>query len=165
MAGDATDLCCKICRVDAVNKQRRTVDVSPIDETAPFLDVNLQADQESTNGLLLLPRVGSYVIVALTNFGHSAAVVLTDDIEEVVLDTDLVTLNGGKLGGLVKIEELVNRLNDIEQHVNNLKSVFTGWTPAPNDGGAALKSAISSWATQTIDTTQRSALEDEKILH
>lgn len=35
--------------------------------------------------------------------------------------------------------------SEVDDQLNNLKTVFNGWTPSPNDGGAALKAALSSW--------------------
>ena len=47
-------------------------------------------------------------------------------------------MNGGSLGGLVKVEDITTRLNLIEKDINKLKQAFTSWSPVPQDGGAAL---------------------------
>ena len=60
--------------VSAVDTGARTVDVEPINEDAPVLGVNLQANQEAKLGVVLFPRVGSYVAVAMLS-GYSAGVV------------------------------------------------------------------------------------------
>jgi hypothetical protein len=41
----------------------------------------------------------------------------------------------------------------VDQAINDLKSVFSGWVPVPNDGGAALKTAITTWAGTPADTS------------
>ena len=51
-----------VCTVDAVDKDARTVDCTPLDEGAPLLGVNLQANQGSKFGIVAFPRVGSYVV-------------------------------------------------------------------------------------------------------
>lgn len=180
-----------ICTVDAVDKEARTVDCTPLDESAPMLGVNLQANQESKVGIVVYPRVGSYVVVGFIANGSAGVVLATDDIEsiEIVvsdktsrvlideervridvdeetsaeLTKDGVVLNGGSLGGLVKVEELTDRLNTIEKDINSLKQAFSGWTPTPQDGGAGLKAAARNWAKQTLRLTKRGDYENEKV--
>ncbi|MBR1386947.1 MAG: hypothetical protein IJ553_00875 [Alloprevotella sp.] len=62
MSGDPAALCSQICLVERVDKENRTADLQPIDGNAPLLDSNLQADQGGTKGVVLMPRVGSYVV-------------------------------------------------------------------------------------------------------
>lgn len=180
-----------MCTVDKVYKDTRTVDCTPLDEGAPLLGVNLQANQGSSFGVVSFPRVGSFVVVGFVAEGSAGVVLLTDDVESVevvvsdkttraVLDedgaciyvgeetsaeltADGVVLNGGKLGGSVKVEELTTRLNTIEKDINALKNVFSAWVVAPQDGGAALKGAASTWAGQSLTLTKRGDYENEKV--
>ena len=69
--------------VSAVDTKTRTVDVEPINEDAPVLGVNLQANQEATLGVVLFPRVGSYVAVAMLSGYAAGVVVLTEDVESI----------------------------------------------------------------------------------
>lgn len=163
-----------ICTVDAVDKDARTVDCTPIDEGAPLLGVNLQANQESRFGVVIFPRVGSYVVVGFVADGSAGVVLMTDDVESIEMvvkddntslkiTEDGIVMNGGKLGGLVKVEDLTNRINTIESDINSLKQVFFGWAPVSQDGGASLKTAVTSWATQNLTLTKRSDYENEKV--
>lgn len=180
-----------VCTVDAVDKTARTVDCTPLDESAPLLGVNLQANQESTFGVVAFPKVGSYVVVGFVADGAAGVVLLTDEVEsvEVVISEDTarisadkdgvrvlmgddtsaeltadgVVLNGGNLGGLVKIEKLTTRLNTIENDINALKNVFSTWVPTPQDGGAALKAAAVTWAAQSLTLTKRADYENDKV--
>lgn len=43
--------------------------------------------------------------------------------------------------------------------INALISVFNAWTPAPNDGGAALKAALASWVASTVAVNPVAATE------
>jgi len=74
-----------------------------------------------------------------------------------------ITFNGGSLGGLVKVESLVERLNALEGDLTSLKTAFNSWIVVPTDGGAALKAAAAAWAGSTITTTQVTDLENDKI--
>ena len=182
-----------VCTVDAVDKDARTVDCTPLDEGAPLLGVNLQANQGSKFGIVAFPRVGSYVVVGFVADGSAGVVLLTDDVEsvEVVIsestarieadeegvhvrmgdDTSAeltgegVILNGGSFGGMVKAEQLAQRINAIEKDINTLKNVFSAWVTTPNDGGAALKLAATAWAGSLLTLTQRSDYENGKVKH
>lgn len=178
--------------VSAVDTEARTVDVEPINEDAPVLGVNLQANQAAKLGVVLFPRVGSYVAVAMLSGYSAGVVVLTEDVESIEVNIndgtkltiteggislnvkDSITLdiddsaaafNGGKLGGLINVADLTSHLNTIEKDINNLKTVFSSWVPAPQDGGAALKSAVSSWAGQQLTLSKRGDYEDDKVKH
>lgn len=168
--------CGVICTVDAVDIKTRTIDCTPLDESAPLLGVNLNAGQESTVGITLFPRVGSYVLVGLLSDGNAGAVLLTDDVERIevaigqggtqlLIDEQGVVLNGGKLGGVVKVEALIERLNAVERDLNQLRQQIAAWTPIPQDGGASLKATISAWAAKPLELSQRDTLENPKLKH
>lgn len=182
-----------VCTVDAVNKTARTVDCTPLDESAPLVGVNLQANQGSTFGVVSFPRVGSFVVVGFVADGSAGVVLATDDVEsvEVVISDDTaritadeegvrvrmgddtsveltgegVVLNGGGFGGMVKVEPLTDRINGIENDINELKNIFSSWVTVPQDGGAALKAASAAWAGNLLTPTQRGDYENEKVKH
>ncbi len=111
------------------------------------------------SGLLITPKTGSYVTVAdLSGDLTRLAVVGFSEVESVVI-------NGGRLGGLVKIEELVNRLNYIENKIGALMDIFNDWNPVAQDGGAALSAALIPWYTGQIELSKRSNLEDTAVKH
>lgn len=182
-----------VCRVDAVDKTARTVDCTPLDESAPLLGVNLQANQGSRFGMVAFPRVGSFVAVGFVADGSAGVVLLTDDVEsvEVVISESTarivadeegvrvrmgdavsaeltdegVIFNGGNFGGMVKVEPLTERINAIENDINELKNIFSAWVAVPQDGGAALSALTTSWAGSLLTPTQRSDYENEKVKH
>lgn len=182
-----------VCTVDAVDKTARTVDCTPLDESAPLVGVNLQANQGSTFGMVSFPRVGSFVVVGFVADGSAGVVLATDDVDsvEVVISDDTaritaneegvrvwmgddtsveltgegVVLNGGNFGGMIKVEPLTGRINDIENDINELKNIFSSWVTVPQDGGAALKAASAAWAGSLLTPTQRGDYENEKVKH
>ena len=123
-------------------------------------DVRLRASMTADETQLIIrPAVGAAVIVgSLTGDLDQLVVLSVDRAEEVII-------NGGKLGGLIKVEELTSRFNALERDVNQLKQVFYAWTPIPSDGGASLKGAVSSWAGRQLTLTKRGDYEDEKVKH
>ncbi len=173
IAGGQSDIL-KICMVDAVDREARTADCTPIDDSAPILDCNLQSVQGSHEGVCIIPRVGSYVLVGLLVDGNAGTILLTDYVDAVYIGiadrslemtVDGININGGELGGMVKVEPLVARLNALEDELRNLKQAFTSWVPVPQDGGASLKADITPWAGTPVSQTSRRDLENALVKH
>lgn len=109
-------------------------------------DVRLRASekQEETQ-ILITPAVGSAVILASLSGDMTNLVVVAVDVAE------SITINGGKLGGLINIEALTAKLNELVQ-------VFNSHThTAPN--------GPTTPPTTTANQLQRKDYEDEKIKH
>ena len=123
-------------------------------------DVRLRASTEVDGAQIIVrPAVGSVVIVgSLTGDLDHLVVLSMDQAEEVVI-------NGGKLGGMVNVKELTDKLNTIEGEINDLKDVLSRWFPVKGDGGAALKVAASYWAGKRLIPSKRSDYEDTKVKH
>ena len=163
-----------VCTVTAVDKTARTIDATPINEGAPLLGVNLQANQAADFGLCIFPEVGSFVVVGFVADGAAGVVLLTEKIEAVeivigetsaAINADGIAFNGGSLGGLAIVGNLASRLNIIERDINTLKTLFSAWTPVRQDGGAALASATASWASSQLSLTMQADIENTKIKH
>lgn len=183
-----------VCTVDAVDKSTRTIDCSPINEGAPLLGVNLQANQGAGFGLCLFPEPGSHVVVGFVADGAAGAVLLTEKIEsaEIVigdssavmdadglhlrvggisasLDKNAVTFNGGQLGGIVKIQDLTDRLNELAQTVNALVNSYNAHTHVTTAtvGAGTAPGTISPTTEQARPAAlfNRGDYENEKVKH
>lgn len=109
-------------------------------------DVRLRASekQEETQ-ILITPAIGSAVILASLSGDMTNLVVVAVDVAE------SITINGGKLGGLINIEALTAKLNELVQ-------VFNSHThTAPN--------GPTTSPTTSANQLQRKDYEDEKIKH
>lgn len=130
-------------------------------EDLELRDVRLRAVvNEEESGIVVTPKVGSMVMITDLSHGKMRdwAVVMYSEI-------DSISINGGKNGGLININDLVAHINTLEDDINNLKTAISGWVTVPQDGGAALKTALSSWVSCTITKTKASDIEDDKITH
>ena len=77
-------------------------------------DVRLRASEASEAGqLLITPAIGSAVIVGSLSGDLTQLVVLAIDRAE------SITINGGKLGGLINIEPLTQKINELIQTFNS----------------------------------------------
>lgn len=61
------------------------------------------------------------------------------------------------------LEPLVDKLNAIERDINNLRRQMGTWVATPQDGGAALKVAVSAWLTSSIVETKKPDLSNPNI--
>lgn len=103
---------------------------------------------ESKNGVLTL-RIASNI-----------------NIESLDGDITLVSNNIIMQKGDVGIPEstpITEKLNVLEKDINNLKQIFSRWSPVPQDGGSALKSQVSSWASSTLTETKIEDIESKTI--
>lgn len=133
-----------------------TCRVEPVDDDeADYLKIKLQAAPGS--GVLMIPVIDSIVGVSLIND--------TQGYISVYSEIDSIQLLDGTFDGLIKINELVSRMNAMENDLNDLKSAFSNWVVSSGDGGGALKTATSSWSGSQIDITEKADIENEKITH
>ena len=123
-------------------------------------DVRLRASTEVDGAQIIVrPAVGSVVIVgSLTGDLDHLVVLSMDRAEEVII-------NGGKLGGLIKVQEITQKLNALESEVNNLKQLLESWVPVKGDGGAVLRGLLGSWAGKRLTLSRREDYEDTKVKH
>jgi hypothetical protein len=150
--------------VAEVDESKRTTTVFPIDGSAQIYDVKLQANESGTTGLVQIPTEGSEVVVKFLS-KETAFVSLCTEVDKVLIDTEEITINGGSNGGLININDLITKINTVENDLNSLKLALTSWVPVPNDGGAALKAATATYSGQTLTPTVVTDLEDTKITH
>lgn len=128
--------------------------------------IRLQQMQNET-GFIITPSVDSIVIITYTD-PTTAFISMYSEIDSFMFDA-------GENGGLIRIEDLtsgINRivsiLNDAITDVNDLKTAVSGWTPVPNDGGAALKTSLTNWSSsvlQEADELNKDDYENTKITH
>lgn len=152
------------CIVNEVDDEALTCTVTPVTDGPEIFDVRLKASIAEigeliiSDGLVQIPTVGSTVLVALIGNDQATRFVIAfSEVEKVVF-------YGGLKGGLINIQTLVDELNKTNEVVQALKDSLTGWTPVPNDGGAALKTyASGQLAGKAVGDF--SDMEDENVLH
>lgn len=123
------------------------------------LEASLRPTETEQSGeLLLIPKVGSAVVMASMNGDYSRLVVLSCDVvEKVLVSGELVyqsakiTINEGSLGGLVNIKDLTEKLNALVNVFN------THVHPHPQGPTSAPQ--------QQVDTFVASDYEDTSVTH
>lgn len=142
------------CTVKSVDTEANTCVCSPINGDADFIDVRLQA--AAGNGLLVIPKTGSMVIVQPINNATGYVSMFSEAVSFKFLD--------GSYGGLTKTQELKTQLDKTNAVTQAIQEALTEWVVTPNDGGAALKTLAGTKLAgkQVGDFTN---IENDKITH
>lgn len=161
------------CRVDVgtvkeVNMLEGTCTVER-DGKPELHEVRLNAviDEGVKDVFRVIPAVGSYVMVLQMGMAEGM-VVATSKIERVEIRTGDVTvnvssvgvvINGGKLGGMIDIAKLTEK-------VNGLVDAFNGHThQVSTTGSASAQSGMAAAITSKAKKLDKGDYEDEKVKH
>ena len=123
--------------------------VENLETEGVYSNVRLQANPG--NGVLIIPAVGSYVIVGR----------LTGDAGYIAMvsDADSIQLLDGSYGGLIKIDDLVNSLNALEKYTRDMTIAYDAHT----HGGSVPVPALP--APAGVPDTSKATLENDLITH
>lgn len=148
-------------KVESVDGDSCTVSVGALELT----DVRLTAATDGEDGkMLLTPKEGSMVLVADLGQGtrRDLAVVGYTHIEKIEATCSQITLNGGDLGGLVKIEKLTEKINGLVQAFNSHTHTVSGSAQMGNTQlPVTATAAAGNWAQEL----NKNDYEDTKIKH
>lgn len=144
------------------------------DDKAPTDGVLLNVMLQNVGGFYLIPDANCNCIIgnvdgrARKHLIWAAKYVklsITIGSQTLVTDNDGWVFNGGNNDGMVLLMPLLNALQTVQKDINKLKNIFNTWAPSPNDGGAALKSALTgaTYPTNLLTVTQQNDLENTKI--
>ncbi len=153
-------------KVLCVDEKTMTCDIA-IEGEPDRLDVRLTSVIDSSEkGILVVPVVGSYVLLGLIdNKEESAFVFRFSEVKSIKLIVDKIQLSGDELGGLVVSEKVTNEVNELKKEINMLKGLFSSWVVAPSDGGAVLKALVTTWAGQNLVAIKKEKIENSKVKH
>ena len=187
-----SEIYCKVCTVDSVDEKARTVDCTPLDESAPLVGVNLQANQEGDTGVVCFPAVGELRHRGVHHPGRGGRGSVRQDRQGPALDRQDadhrgrrsggrlprrhllpnhsrgVQFNGGKLGGLLKIEQLTEKFNELIRAFNtHTHTIPVGGVPVTGTAAAQSNPApvVVPAVTQAMPEVRASDYEDAKVKH
>ena len=156
----------KVCKARNVSADPLTgvmlIDCEVISDGTVIEDVRLTADfneNSTTAGLILVPKLNSIVIVSF--------LADTEAYLSMVSEVDYVYLNANTYGGVVKIQPLVDKINALENLVNDLASKYNSHTHILTlTMGTGTAAPTTSLETSTIaPITQKSDLENTTVKH
>lgn len=116
------------------------------------------------DGWVVVPVVGSTVLV-YNNQNLQPVVIGTSDIDKVYMNASLFQFNGGTNSGLVNIVPLVEKINAIENLLNELIGKYNLHTHTGVQTGGGVSGVTTSTESTTLTPTQKSDIEDTKVTH
>lgn len=160
--------------VKSVSSDVLTCEVRPADHDQEDFTLTARLTSvvdEVDSYMVALPSEESTVLVhAIKDNPDDLVVISVREVSEIrfkvgqttgkITDAGIV-IDGGKLDGLPISSNVVNRLNLIEQKINDLVQIFSTWVPVANDGGAALKSNLAGY--NSLTETVLNDLQNERI--
>lgn len=147
--------------VTAVDEAAGTCAVLLTGDEYARVDVLLNAVTDNDNGVYLVPTVGSKVWVSAIDETGLQGVVKCSNLQKVIVKADtLVEFNGGTNGGLVKVAELVDRLNGLENLLNQLITNYNSHTHSTTCGAGAGSTVALTAGTETGSISPITTVED-----
>lgn len=136
--------------VKEVDEQDNTCLV--VDDETEIPGVRIQPITGGAKGMLCIPAIGSYVLCGRIEMDEEWMMIQASEYSKIVI-------NGGDLGGLVKIEPLIDWMGKVYADMQTLKTQLYSWTVAGNGSPLALV------FNPTAPSPVKSDFEDTKIKH
>lgn len=143
-----------ICTVDvgSVDKTKFTCTLTPVGRLDKYYNARLTATEGVGNSVVIIPREGSFVMASVIH-ENDVFVSMVEDAEKIIIRSE-------EYGGLVKVGELVSRLNAIETAFNSLLTEYVAHVHG-NPGTVTVPPSTQT----TIQTTKQDQLENKEVLH
>jgi hypothetical protein len=155
-------------KVESVDWDEKTMIAIGENNGLEYFDVLLGLGSVNTK-----PKLGSLALVGSIHNGEASFMISCEEIDgyEIIdesgfkldLNNGLMTINGENLGGIVDAKELKKQLDKNTLILKNIQSVFNSWVPVPSDGGASLKTLVTSFTT--LNRSNLSNIQNPKIKH
>jgi len=158
----------------SVNKSERSCHCRAIDGHTEYDLPTVLLMASVDDGILIEPEINSTVKVIFSQNIEPFVVQFSEIKNITIFANTKVQLQDGSFGGIVKVTDLVSKLNKIETDLNNLKSGLiaaisaasaTGITPVTGVSLAGFMSTLGTYASQIFVLTQKNELENTKVQH
>lgn len=162
------------CVVDSVDIAARTCSCTSVGghATVEFADVRLMAEVD--DGFFRVPTIGSVVFVTYSK-RNDPIISLFSSVDQVIIITGNTSLsikdgsvkfNDGSFGGLIKIDELIKKLNNLENLVNDLANKHNTHTHILTlSSGTGTAAPTTTIEPKTLTVTQKKDLENAQVTH
>ncbi len=164
-------------KVKSVDETDYTCEADPVDGAATIGRIRLKpVIDDSDTGMIVIPVVGSYILVGLLmNKDTQPFMVQWSKAKKVLIKTNygatlemdnqgVINMNGDSLGGMVKVQQLVQRLNNIESKLNAHLLLYNAHTH-PVSGAVTLIPTPVDIQNMIQPITTQQDLENLKVKH
>lgn len=119
-------------------------------------------------GVIMMLKKDSYVIVSRLSNSDELFLSMISEIESIKIKADIV-INDGDNGGLIVIEKLTKKLNNLVQKVNSLINSYNSHTHQVQTSGTAISQAGTAYpilkGASTTETFNSDDYKNDKIKH
>jgi hypothetical protein len=130
-----------------------------------MVEVRLNATINDSEGLVITPAAGSYVLVSCID-GDKWFVSQFSTIEKITLNVaDTIEINGGTHGGLCVTPELKTQLEKMTARIDGIIDAINKAVPTPQDGGTALQTTMKVQLATLTDKENFNGIENENFTH
>jgi len=143
------------CNVNSVDLSTRTANLTTITGTAN-VTFNALLTAGISDGFVVTPEIGSMVYVLMSKYTLPFIVTFSD-----IMQFDIM---GGEFGGLVKVIELTEKLNNLENKVNEIITTFGTHTHTVTAVGSPT-SPTSTPINGSLTISQRADIENINVKH
>lgn len=143
--------------VKDVDKEENTCTVD--DDGVEWLGVRLRAITGENNGIVGYPKLGAYALCVKVEDTDEWTVLKATEYESIEMTIESLVINGGDLGGLIKIDALISWMQKVHADLQSLKTQLNTWPVTGN--GAPLALVFNP----TVPNPEKSDFEDTKIKH
>lgn len=152
----------QVATVTSVDKDKCKCDVK-LSNGVEIKEVNLRAVlDDNKKGFVVFPKVNSMVLIGtIENNENNAFVLMCSEITDVTIDAKII-INDGNNKGMVKLPELIQQVNKLENKVNEILTWTTTHThPVPSLGTSGVAVGVMGALTLTTEND----LENKDIKH
>jgi len=147
------------------NPENFTCDITIL--KTPYFEVPIGTLVGSKASFFVIPTDGTQCLVEFKD-GNIALpqIVAIDQGDKLLINyRQLVEFNKGLNGGMVKVIELTEVVNELQNTVNNISSLLASHTHSGVTTGPGISGPSATVWPSPITPTQQSYLEDTKVTH
>ena len=150
----------------SVNEEERTCVVNPLSDNYEGNIEEVYLSAQPNDGIIQIPSVDSVVKVCVCMGIDFPFIIQFSDLDKIVILADTsIQFNDGGFGGLVKVEELVNKINALENQINNILNVLSTTTIPLAPSGTYPFAPLYSSITPIAPITQVTDINNPNITH
>ena len=152
--------------VDSVDLLNRNCDCTVVDGETEYDLPGVMLMAVLDDGILIEPVIGSTVKVIFSKKVEPCIVQYSEVNKITLITVDKVVFEDGSFGGLVKVGDLVTKLNNLENMINDFAGKFNSHTHILTlTSGTGTAAPTVAPETTTLTPTERNDIENTKVIH
>jgi hypothetical protein len=169
--GSSSTILATVKSVDAVNFTCVLVDD---DSEAEYTDVRLRPVLDDKESITVFPKVGTWAVAIEIEDDGDWMVIAVGEADKwslkigdttIVADSTGIVINGGEFGGLAKVQETADKINALEQVVNNLINILSTTVIPLAPSGAYPFAPLYAAVSPILPLTVKTDIENTKVKH